>query len=167
MSQQDYPSAAYILSLIGGIFIVLVGIFVAVVGAAFTFFIGGLGGLFGLIGVVFGAIIIYGATQLKSNPSQHATWGAIILVFSLISWVGALGGFFIGFLLAFIGGILAIVWSPSRAQAAYAPSAYAPAYGPASPPQAAPTAAGRYCPNCGRPLSADVKFCPNCGKEVG
>ena len=159
MSQSEsYPSTAYLLSLIGGIFIILVGLVVAAVGAAITFMIAGLGGLYGLVGVISGAIIIYGAVQLKAHPYQHGTWGIVILVFSLVSWVGAFGGFFLGFILAFIGGILALVWSPPHAVGA-------PSYVP-QPPHQQP-AAVRYCPNCGRSIPFDVKYCPYCGKEIG
>ncbi len=159
MSQTGYyPNAAYILSLIGGIIILLVGLLVAAVGAAFTFMIGGLGGLFGLLGIVWGIIIIYGAMQLRSNPSQHVTWGIIIIVFSFISWIGAFGGFFFGFILALVGGILALIWSPPRtATSPYVPQTSVSPVAPAT----------RYCPNCGRSIPLDVKFCPYCGKEVG
>ncbi len=159
MYQSDYPNTAYVLSLIGGIFVILAGLVVAVAGAALTFMVAGIGGLFGLFGIIWGAIIIYGATQLKANPSQHVTWGIIILVFSLISWVGAFGGFFFGFILAFIGGILALVWSPRTAPVA-------PAYAPQPTPPPQPSAA-RYCPNCGSPVALDAKFCPHCGKQLG
>ncbi len=156
MSQLEYyPNVAYILSLVGGIIILLVGLLVAAVGAAFTFMIGGFGGLFGLLGIIWAVIIIYSAMQLKSNPSQHVTWGVIIIVFSFISWIGAFGGFFLGFILALVGGILALIWSPPRpVTAPYAPQT------PTAP-------ATRYCPNCGRSIPLDVKFCPYCGKEVG
>jgi hypothetical protein len=157
---MEYPNTAYVLSLIGGIFVILAGLVVAVAGAAITFMIGGLGGLFGLFGIVWGAIIIYSATQLRANPSQHVTWGIMILVFSFVSWIGAFGGFFFGFILALIGGILALVWSPPR----QAPAA--PMYAPQPPPMPQQQAAALYCPNCGAPLPVGVKFCPNCGKQV-
>ncbi|MCW4011171.1 MAG: DUF6114 domain-containing protein [Candidatus Bathyarchaeota archaeon] len=151
---ESYPNTAYILSLIGGIFIILAGIFLSVVGAVFTLFLGGAGAIAGLLGIVWGVIILVAAFNLRSNPSQHVTWGVIILVFSLISWWGAAGGFFIGFLLALIGGIFAIIWSPPRQKA---PQAYA----------AAPTPqTTRYCTNCGRSIPFDVNYCPYCGKEL-
>ena len=108
----EKPTAAFVLSLIGGIFIILGGIFLAVLGAAVTFFFGGIGGIFGILGIIWGIIVIIGAVMLNSNTEQHTTWGVIVLVFSIVSWFGALGGFFIGFLLALIGGILGITWKP-------------------------------------------------------
>ena len=59
MSQQvSYPNAAYILSMIAGVFILLGGLLLALVGAAFTFFVFGIGAIIGLFGIVFGIIII-------------------------------------------------------------------------------------------------------------
>ena len=161
MSQQEsYPNAAYILSLIAGIFVLLGGLLLAAIGAAFTFFVFGIGAIIGVFGIVFGIIIITAAVNLRSHPRQHVTWGAVILVFSIISWFGAFGGFFLGFLLGLIGGILALTWSPPQTQTA--PIYSAPAY---SPP-VTPYSTTRYCPNCGAPVSAGTKFCPHCGKEL-
>jgi hypothetical protein len=152
---ESYPNVAFVLSLVSGIFVILAGLFVGLVGAAFTFFIGGIGAVFGILGIVWGALILFGAFSLRSHPSQHATWGALILVFAILSWFGAFGGFFIGFILGLIGGILALVWSPQTPQT-YQGTAYVAA------PVASPA---RYCPNCGRGIPFDVKYCPYCGKE--
>jgi hypothetical protein len=150
------------LTLIGGIFVLLAGIAIAIVGAAFTFFMFGIGAIFGVFGIVWGIIIIFSAYNLRSNPSHHITWGTIILVFAFISWWGSIGGFFIGFLLTLIGGILALVWAPPRGS-----GEYVSVYGP-PPPQPAPSATGtRYCPNCGRSIALDAKYCSYCGKELG
>jgi hypothetical protein len=143
----ERPTAAFILSLIGGIIILLSGLAVATIGAAVTFFLAGIVGIFGLIGAVWGILIIVFAVMLNSNPRSHTTYGALILVFSLLSWFGSFGGFFIGFLLALIGGILALVWHPSA-------------------PAPAQTPITRICPNCGRVISEDTKFCPACGKQL-
>lgn len=130
----------------------------AAVGAIFTFFMLGLGGLIGLLGIAWGIIILVSANHLRAHPDQHATWGAIILVFSLISWLGGLGGLLIGFLLGLIGGIMAITWQP---QVTTPPNVYQPP--PTSP--APPTQATRYCSYCGAPLAADAVYCPHCGRQ--
>ncbi|MGC8619224.1 MAG: zinc ribbon domain-containing protein [Thermoplasmata archaeon] len=109
---EQYPGTAYILSLIGGIFVLLGGIIVMVVGAIFTVYLLGIGGLYGVLGIIWGIIILIGASRLKSRPMEHNTWGIIILVFSILSWFGGMGGLFIGFLLGLIGGILALTWHP-------------------------------------------------------
>ena len=150
----EKPSAAFVLSLIGGIFILLAGIVVAVIGAALTSFFFGIGGLFGILGVVWGAGIVYCAVRLNSSPEQHTTYGVLIILFSVFSWVGAFGGFVLGFLLALLGGILALVWSPPSTQAA--------------PVQAQPTMAQpgtKYCASCGTVLASTAEFCTKCGAK--
>ncbi len=53
------------------------------------------------------------AVLLSMNPRNHVAYGALIVVFAVLSWFGSFGGLFIGFLLALVGGILAIVWQPA------------------------------------------------------
>jgi hypothetical protein len=149
----EKPSAAYILSLIGGIFVIIGGIAVAAIGAAFTLFLGGIGGIIGVLGIVWGVLIIVFASRLNSDPASHATSGALIIVFSLLSWVGAIGGLFIGFLLALIGGILAITWNPQPQ----------PTMTPPAP--MAPMAGFKYCANCGTQMAVSATFCPKCGAK--
>jgi hypothetical protein len=151
---KSYPSTAFVLSLIGGIFILLAGIATAIlyafVGGILSVLpgLGGLGALFialAVVAVLFGLIIIFGAFMMRAKPSSSKMWGAIILVLALLSWVGG-GGFVIGFILALIGGILALVWHPPPApQAAWgqpaAPVAPAAPGGPgwgSPPPPASP-----------------------------
>ena len=160
MSQESYPSAAFALSLISGIFVLLGGLIVAVIGAVFTFFAFGIGAIIGIFGIVWGIIIIICANNLRTHPEQHVTWGVVILVFSLVSWVGAVGGLLIGFLLGLIGAILAISWQPPQTTAA-------PTYAPPSPPPSMTTMQStRYCPNCGAPVQPNAAFCSNCGKPL-
>lgn len=64
-----------------------------------------------ILGTISGVIILIGSVMLYSQPSQAQTWGIIILVFSVISLLG-LGGFFVGAVLGFVGGILTITWKP-------------------------------------------------------
>lgn len=111
--QSQKPTAAFVLTLIGGVIIILTGLVVAAVGAIFTFFIGGIGGVFGLVGVLWGVLMIVSAVMLNNNPASHTTWGVLIIIFSVLSWFGSFGGFFIGFLLGLIGGVLAVAWHPS------------------------------------------------------
>jgi ribosomal protein L40E len=154
---SEKPGAAFILSLVGGLFVLLGGIVTAVIGAAFTLFIGGIGGILGVLGIVWGVLILVFASRLNSDPGSHSTSGALIIVFSVLSWVGAIGGFFIGFLLGLIGGILAITWTPQAQQ-------------PMQPMQpAAPVSAVqpgmKYCASCGAQMSASAGFCPKCGAK--
>lgn len=112
----DRPATAFAVSILGGIFVLLAGILVGVVGFVVTAPFGGFGISLGIAGVVWGIVIIIAAIMMFERPDEHTLWGIIAIVFSILSWIGAFGGFFIGFLLGLTGGILAIVWTPeSRA----------------------------------------------------
>ena len=127
------PVTAFILSLIGGLIILLGGILASIsylAGNSAGWFGGMWGGMMGwhgstlsfglpysymaafsLIGVVSGVVLTIGAVMLNSHPADHTAWGAIILVFSVISFV-SMGGFFIGAILGLAGGAFALSWRP-------------------------------------------------------
>ena len=153
---NEKPGIAFILSMLGGIFVLLGGIARIVIGAVLTLFIGGSGGLIGVLGIVWGILIILFASRLSSDPSSHSTSGALIIVFSILSWVGAIGGFFIGFLLGLVGGILALTWRPPEQKQM---QSSAPAPGMQS--------GTKYCAICGTQLAATAAFCPRCGAKQG
>ncbi len=167
---KAYPSTAFVLSLIGGIFIILGGIVSAVIAAVFTSLTFGLipGAsailiALSVVGLIFGLIVLYGAIMLRSHPESAKTWGVIILVMSLLSWIGGWGGLFIGFLLGLIGGILAIVWHPPpMAQAAWTPTATPPM----AAPGAAPASGQKFCASCGSPNAAGAPTCVKCGAPL-
>jgi len=134
MDSEERPTTAFILSLIGGVLMALND------GMMFMLFMFGgwnhsglMGGMMGgyrgmmgsfgfpiglmnslmLVGLAAGIIVIIGALMLNTRPAERATWGAIILVFSIISFLG-MGGFFIGAILGVIGGAFAISWTPRK-----------------------------------------------------
>lgn len=113
----EKPTSAYILSLMGGIVIIISGAIIAVIGAGLTSQLGGIGGLIGVFGMITGILVITGAVMMNSRPEQHTVWGIIVVVFSFLSLIGALGGFLVGFVLGLIGGIMGIIWKPSVVQA--------------------------------------------------
>jgi hypothetical protein len=143
-----------VLAIIGGVFILLGGLFelaVASVISAFTFgVVGGSLVAFGALGTVLGILIIVLAALLYVNTEHHTIFGVLILVFSVISLTSFLGGFVLGFILALIGGILAITWKPTPAPVYYA----------------APAPVQRMCPKCGRAVDPTTKFCPHCGNAL-
>jgi hypothetical protein len=134
MDFQKRPSTAIILSIVGGALILLGGL---VMFAMLVYYdgnfgmmnwfggmMGGYGHMMGgadysygltvafmLAGLVSGAIVIAGALILNAHPSQYITWGIVILIFSVISFLG-MGGFFIGAILGIVGGALALSWKP-------------------------------------------------------
>jgi uncharacterized membrane protein len=66
-----------------------------------------------IIGLVAGIVVTTGAIMLNARAKDRATWGIIILVFSIISLLG-MGGFYIGALLGIAGGALALSLRPAR-----------------------------------------------------
>lgn len=78
---------------------------------------GGLGFPYGivsglmLVSLVSGVLVIVGAAMISIHPSQSSMWGIVVLVFSIISFVG-MGGFVIGAVLGIVGGVLALTWRP-------------------------------------------------------
>jgi hypothetical protein len=169
---QNKPTAAYILSLIGGIIGLLASLALILLGAlayiglsSFTDYYGDY--TYGSLGwgwtlyiglgawmLITSILIIVFASKLKANPLEHSKWGALILIFSIIG---------VGGLLGLIGGILALVYKPILAgapQQQYVPPPQQPYY---APPQQQAT---RVCPQCGRIVQANERFCPNCGKQL-
>jgi hypothetical protein len=149
---HDKPTAAMVLAIIGGVFILLGGISELILASAITALsfgvIGGSLVVGGSIGAVLGILIIVMAALLYANTSNHVIFGVLIIVFSVISLTSFLGGFVLGFILALIGGILAITWKPTPAPVYYT-----------APVQ-------RMCPKCGRAVDPTTKFCPHCGNAL-
>ena len=127
MVDEEKPTAAYILSLVAGIFILLGAGLVSFLGYGFMGMMnrfGGRGygmmgfgfGILGIVGVVFGIIVIISAYMLNSKPAEHTTWGTLIVIFSVLSIFGSAGGFGVGLILGIIGGVLAITWKPPEAK---------------------------------------------------
>ena len=125
---QQKPTTAFVLALIGGVFILLGGLLVLAIGAFLAVFGFGFSLVFGVIGMASGILVILGAVMMYVQPRQHVAWGIIVLVFSILSVLGALAGFVVGLVLGIIGGALGIGWKPEAAVPAYAPGY--PAYGP-------------------------------------
>ena len=128
---------AFVLSLMGGIFILLGGGIMSMfrpygLGGMMSGYLGyegmgryssgpafgmmggyGFGGILGLAGVVFGIVVIVGAVMLYNKPSEHSKWGLLILIFSVLSIFGsAMPGFRVGLILGVLGGIFALTWKP-------------------------------------------------------
>ena len=131
MSSENRPTLAVILSLIGGILMLWGGAIFSMFGSTGFGMMGGYRGMmdgywgmmgrfgtpfgfmmvFSLIGLVSGVLVIIGAVMLDTRPSEHTAWGIIVLVFSIISFLG-MGGFFVGAILGIIGGAFALTFRP-------------------------------------------------------
>jgi len=128
---SSYPKSASILALVGGMIIILGGvIFIGV--SAYVIphldlsnvtvpqgintsdlhsLISGVLAVMGSFGLVCGAVVLTSATMILAKVGQRRTWGILILVFSVLSFVG-LGGFVVGAIMGILGGILILRWKP-------------------------------------------------------
>jgi len=133
MSSKSMHTTAFILSLIGGLIIVigsLIETLLLIFGSyAGTFYGMGPGmmsgyGFYGygsgwmtalsIIALAFGIIVLIGAIMLNARPSQNITWEIIVLVFSVASFIG-MGGYMIGAILGIAGGAVALSYRPLAA----------------------------------------------------
>lgn len=115
----EKPTVAFILSLLGGLFILFVGLILSLLGAPIMEY-GSL--LSGFLGIFYGIIIIICAVKMHNEP-ENQTWSILIIIFSVLSLLGAGAGLYIGLTLGVIGGILGLTWKPpQRDYPRYAPS---------------------------------------------
>ena len=109
------PTTAFVLSLVGGIIICLIAIFISFIGTLITSVLGlgGSGAIIGLFGITCSVAVMVGAIMLYNRPQQHLMWSIIVIVFSILSWFNTAGGLFLGLILGVVGRILGIIWKPS------------------------------------------------------
>jgi len=179
-----FPSTAYWLSLIGGALIALAGVAGVIEG---IFLQGLLDSILpgvaisalvigeGVVGILVGVVIVYAARRLKYTPASTRRWGMVIIILAFVSLFGG-DGFFLGLILALVGGILAVTWHPRvMPQPVYGPSGYAlpmdqptatSRWGPPASPPLRPGAAQRFCSYCGSPNVATAQFCARCGASM-
>lgn len=129
----DKPLGATVLSMIGGIFILFGGVAYFSIAGLFALLgsFPGMGSLpidpvmlfriLGGIGIAIGGLIIFGGLMMYLRPERSTLFGVLVLILSLVSVI-TWGGFFLGLILALVGGILGIVFKPST----QAPSPAAP-----------------------------------------
>lgn len=106
----EKPTAAFVLSLLAGIFGLIGAILILVAGGVMLPFMVELGGLITLIGIwqiIASILILVGATKINSGvQSKVKTGGILVLIFSILVLNG------LSFILGLIGGILALTWKP-------------------------------------------------------
>jgi len=90
VAEYDKPTAAYYLTLIGGILGIVAGVFLLIF-------------LIGIWVIIANVMIIVYAKKLMEEPMEHSKWANYIIIFSVLSGLN---------LLALIGGILASVYNP-------------------------------------------------------
>ncbi|MEM4489477.1 MAG: DUF6114 domain-containing protein [Desulfurococcaceae archaeon] len=115
---SEKPTAAFVLSLIGGVLVILSSILVIVAGGLVGEIlpvVGGVVATVGVVGLFLGVLMIVGAIMINTGePGKVKTGSILVLVFSILSLFISGGGFLIGFILGLIGGILGLTWKPPQ-----------------------------------------------------
>ncbi len=135
------PSAAYYLTLIGGILGVIVGIFLIFI-------------LVGVWIIIANVLMIIYAQRILAQPTEHSHYGTYIIILSILSGLN---------LLCLIGGILAVTYQPMPTLAASQPYQTTAPY---TQPTGYAYASTKYCPQCGNAVGGEAQFCPKCGKKL-
>lgn len=116
--QTEKPTAAFVLSLLAGLWMLAAGGMMY----GFGWGPGAMGGWMwghGMIGsvwwpwfgIVAGIVVLVGAAMLYAKPEQRQGWGVVILVASALNFFVGMGGLLAG-VLGVIGGALVLSWRP-------------------------------------------------------
>lgn len=147
----ERPIAGFVLSLVGGLFIVAGAIWGLLTVASYygTYYYPYPGSflVFVVLGLASGIGVLVGSALVYLVPRHRVAWGVVILVLGVAGFFdiasGSYGGFFvIGMVLSLVGGSLAIAWKP---------------------PAALEFADYRTCLSCGRHVLVEYPVCPFCG----
>jgi len=149
------PAAAFALGLVGGLLILIEGIFLfvlgSIVGSAGYTALGGLAVNVGILGGIAGVLILLLSIAVFARPDDHVGLGILILVASVLAILVG-GGFYIGSIFGVIGGVMAIRFQEASPRLRYVTGAA----GPAAP------IPDRSCVRCGKVFSGDGRDCPFC-----
>lgn len=81
-------------------------------------------GIGGIFGVLIGLLLIAAGIMLWVNPAQRVFYGVAGIILGIASFPASnLGGFFLGMLLAVIGGSIGFAWAPAESEAPAEPAA--------------------------------------------
>jgi uncharacterized protein DUF6114 len=162
--------AGMVLTIVGGLLVLAVGAYEYYVWSIISSLAGAYGvgsflpnvGGFLLLGVVMGVLILLVGILAGVAPSLKIAWGALAIIFGIVSlFTLAFGGFFLGFILALVGGILIIIKKEPMAQPMMGA---APMMG--SAPMGTPPAGGMRCAYCGGTVDPNTRVCTSCGKPA-
>ena len=169
---ETKPTAAFVVSLLAGMFILLNGLIFALAGAIISILLPGLGILVALFGLGFGLFVLVAAVVMYAKPDTHVACGVIVLLFSLGSILIG-GGFLIGMILGIVGGALGISWKQEGVAATNAVPMYMPVLPYYAVPWVPSQAAGQEppfltagCRICGERLRVGMRFCSGCGTRI-
>src|SRR2546428_1134875 len=119
MPLEERPLTAFILSLLGGVFVVVgTGLGFVLYSSSPYGFVSELTGILVGVSIAFGILMLTMTMLLYRRPELHVAWGVTILVFasasitSVFSGYGGLGLGVVGMVLGIVGGAMAIAWPP-------------------------------------------------------
>jgi len=154
MPLEERPLTAFILSLLGGLFVVVgTGLGFVLYSSSPYGYVSELTGILVGVSIAFGILMLTMTMLLYRRPELHVAWGVTILVFasasitSVFSGYGGLGLGVVGMVLGIVGGAMAIAWRPGMGVLGM--GAHSGAY--------------RVCLTCGRMAPFGYAFCPFCG----
>ncbi|HEX9319781.1 MAG TPA: hypothetical protein VF884_12685 [Nitrososphaeraceae archaeon] len=119
---EKRSSAAFALSLVGGVLIIFGSLLPLLFFANFQISpmrgkMGGMmgwwegsgfmGGWFFPLTLIAGVLVLVGAILMNARPQETTTWGIIVLIFSIIGFTG-MGFSILGAIIGIIGGIIAL-----------------------------------------------------------
>jgi Family of unknown function (DUF6114) len=154
---EDRPYAAFILSFVGGLFVVVgtaIGYLLFVSNAYVS--VTNLTTAFAGVALSLGVLMVIASLLLYVRPGLHVAWGLLIIVLSAGSFTSVFAGYaglglgLIGMVLGISGGAIAIAWHP----------------GVGILGTGAPSMSYRVCLACGRMSAFGYTFCPFCGTPV-
>jgi hypothetical protein len=105
------PFIAIGLTFAAGFFVLLGGLFSALLGVA-LYIVGFHGASVLFAGPLLGLLLWVLAGLMWAFPRGHVAWGAIVIVIAILSIPFAFAGLILGFILAVVGGAFAIVHRP-------------------------------------------------------
>lgn len=105
---------AYIMSLFGGILVMIGGAGLAVAGTPFDEFFANqpVHLVCGPIRIFCGLLMVGAASLAYQRPEGRAKYGGLIVALSVAGLIFAIGGLLIGSLLGLIGGVMFTMWKP-------------------------------------------------------
>jgi Family of unknown function (DUF6114) len=116
------PVVAPILTIVGGGFIAVGGAVLAFIGTILATVFGFSSALY-LVGLAVGLLTIAAGALLWLLPSGRRPIGIVVMLLAALSVPFAFGGFVVGFLLAVMGGVMAIVTRPPNGPVPASPAA--------------------------------------------
>jgi hypothetical protein len=122
LDTNDYPRVAFYLSAFAAIIMLIAGLFAIFFDSIyFAVLLNAMAGLtvfiLGIMLVICALFVGGGAAALVTRPGMRGSAAATIIIFSLLALLVG-GGWLVGGVLGIVGGILALMWRPHRAETA-------------------------------------------------